>query len=188
MSDLLKPRHMLITGGSRSGKSQFAETQATILGNQVVYLATAEIRDAEFAQRIAKHQQRRPADWLTVEAPLQVVETLQRYQAGHTVLLDCLTMYLSNLYFKYESLAGGEQLLQFIDHEISQLSEAVTSSTANIIIVTNEVGWGIVPDNQVARIFRDLAGTLNQKIAAVCSEVYLVVSGIPMQIKGVADD
>jgi adenosylcobinamide kinase/adenosylcobinamide-phosphate guanylyltransferase len=187
MSQLHKPRHMLITGGSRSGKSRFAETQAGLLGNQVVYLATAENRDDEMAERIAKHRQHRPLDWLTVEAPLQVIEVLKRYQAGYTVLLDCLTLFLSNLYFKYEGEASEGELSQCIDREILQLTKIIASSDANLVIVTNEVGWGIVPDNPLARAFRDIAGSANQQIAAACSEVYLVVCGIPLQIKGVAD-
>lgn len=187
MKQLIKPRHLLITGGSRSGKSKFAENQAELLGGQVVYLATAEAGDSEMMERILKHQQRRSTDWVTVEAPLDVVGTLERFQTGYTILVDCLTMYLSNLYFKYESTVKIEELPQRIHKEIAHLAEVITSSAANLIIVTNEVGWGIVPDNPLARAFRDLAGLSNQQIAAVCDEVYLVVSGIPMKIKGVAD-
>jgi adenosylcobinamide kinase / adenosylcobinamide-phosphate guanylyltransferase len=187
MKQLIKPRHLLITGGSRSGKSKFAECQAELLGGQVVYLATAEAGDSEMAERILKHQQRRPPDWVTVEAPLDVIKTLSCYQAGYTILVDCLTMYLSNLYFKYEQTSKAEALPQLIDGEMTHLAEVITSSAANLIIVTNEVGWGIIPDNPLARVFRDLAGLSNQQIAAVCDEVYLVVSGIPMEIKGAAD-
>jgi adenosylcobinamide kinase / adenosylcobinamide-phosphate guanylyltransferase len=187
MNQLPKPRHLFITGGSRSGKSKFAEIQAGQLGGQVIYLATAEAQDAEMAERIFKHQQRRPADWLTIEAPLQVIEMLGQYQAGHTVLLDCLTMYLSNLYFKYEKASTTDKLSYLIHQETAHLAEVIASSTANLVIVTNEVGWGIVPENPLARIFRDLAGLVNQQIAVVCDEVYLVVSGIPVKIKGVCD-
>jgi adenosylcobinamide kinase/adenosylcobinamide-phosphate guanylyltransferase len=184
MSELIQPKHILVTGGSRSGKSQFAETQATLLSGQVVYLATAEGQDLEMKQRIVKHQQRRPSEWLTVEAPLQVKETLELYQSGYTVLLDCLTMYLSNLYFKYERDVPTGEILQLIDQAMTDLTKIITSSSANLVIVTNEVGWGIVPENPLARIFRDLAGLFNQQIAAVCDEVYLVVSGVPLKIKG----
>lgn len=181
------PKHIFVTGGARSGKSRFAESQALTLGGRVIYLATAQAGDAEMAERIKKHRQRRPADWETVEAPLEVAKVLRQYQEGCTILFDCLTMYLNNLYFSYETTASTQELPALIERAIADLAEIISSSSANLIIVTNEVGWSIVPDNPTARTFRDLAGIANQRIAAVCDQVYLVVSGIPVKIKGATD-
>ena len=150
----------------------------------MVYLATAEVRDEEMAERIIRHQQQRPPEWLTVEAPLDITGPLLKYQSGYTVLLDCLTMYLSNLYFHYESTCHAQELDGIILEKFNELVQVILNSKANIIIVTNEVGWGIVPENFIARKFRDLSGTVNQYIAGVCNEVYLLVCGIPMKIKG----
>ena len=177
-------RHILVTGGSRSGKSKFAEEQAVNLGDPVVYLATAQALDPEMEERIALHRKRRPADWLTVEAPLDVDLILPRYNDGYTVLLDCLTMYVSNLYFELEANAAAEVLETKLRQKVEVLALAVRTSRANLIIVTNEIGWGVVPDNALARRFRDLAGWANQVLASACNEAYLIVSGIPVRIKG----
>ncbi len=186
MTERISPRHILVTGGVRSGKSKFAEDLAGRLGGKVIYLATAEALDDEMRQRIEKHRRYRPHDWTTIEEPVQVPEVLSKYQKGTTVLLDCLTLYLSNLFFKYEHLdADGRE--QAVNDRITALAATVKRSDANIIIVTNEVGWGVVPDNELGRRFRDLAGSANQTIAAVCEEVYLMVSGIPVRIKGGKD-
>jgi adenosylcobinamide kinase / adenosylcobinamide-phosphate guanylyltransferase len=184
MNQFDKPRHLLITGGVRSGKSRFAENLATEMAGQIVYLATAEPGDAEMAERIARHQQRRPKDWLTIETPLDVPMILRTYQGGYTILLDCLTLYLSNLYFKFQKISEAGELEELLHQELAGLAEIVATSEANLIIVTNEVGWGIVPENPLARAFRDLSGWANQQMARVCDEVYLVVCGIPMKFKG----
>lgn len=187
----LKPRHILVTGGTRSGKSEFAESLAGSLVGNVVYLATAAaytaINDEEMNLRIAKHQQRRPLQWLTVEEPINLHEILLKYQTGYTIILDCLTIYISNLLFTTEVPVAEADREIFIKNRLADLAEIINSSDANIIIVSNEVGWGIVPENKLARVFRDLAGIANQIIAGACSEVYLVVSGIPVKIKGEPD-
>lgn len=185
MSSVSKSRHILVTGGARSGKSRFAENLAATIGGPVIYLATAEARDLEMAERIASHRRRRPPEWLTIEEPLEIIPVLRKQQEGSTVLLDCLTLYLSNLYFfKYEKHQPGLELENAVRKEIANLSATITESKANLIVVTNEVGWGIVPENEAARVFRDLAGIANQMVAEGCHEVYLVSCGIPVKLKG----
>ncbi|HEX7713874.1 MAG TPA: bifunctional adenosylcobinamide kinase/adenosylcobinamide-phosphate guanylyltransferase [Bacillota bacterium] len=176
--------HILISGGVRSGKSRFAEGLALRLGGRVIYLATATAGDAEMAERIARHQARRPQDWMTVEEPLHPEEVIRNYSKGYTILLDCLTLFLSNLYFELQPGAAESELSQLVLERFTELAQAVAVSRANLVLVTNEVGWGIVPDNPLARSFRDLSGLANQEIARVCDQVYLVVTGIPLRIKG----
>ncbi len=176
--------HILITGGSRSGKSRFAETLAARLGGDVLYLATAEALDGEMVERIANHRRRRPAQWRTLEVPLDPAAAIREAAPGQTLLLDCLTLFLSNLLFQKYPAAGAADQAGAVQAEIESLAAALAASPAHIIVVTNEVGSGIVPENALARFYRDLAGSANQTIAAVCDQVYLVVSGIPVLIKG----
>lgn len=175
--------HILVTGGVRSGKSKFAQDLAGKLGERVIYLATAQAFDDEMEERIAKHRMHRPDSWETIEEPIEIIPAILRRKSGDTVLLDCLTLYLTNLFFKYEKLALKEQE-GVINAQIGVLAETIKRSEANIVIVTNEIGWGVVPENELARRFRDLAGWANQTIASVCEEVYLLVSGLPVRIKG----
>ena len=176
--------HILITGGARSGKSRFAEDLAGQIGGRVIYLATAEPFDAEMVERIAVHRRRRPAEWLTVEEPLDLAAVIRGFGAGDTVLVDCLTVFLSNLIFKRYMDCPLANLEPHIHRDLLELENAVNCSAANILLVTNEVGGGIVPKNELARTFRDLAGIVNQAMAAVCNQVYMVVAGIPVKIKG----
>lgn len=176
--------HILVTGGVRSGKSRFAESLALRLGGKVVYLATATAGDAEMAERIARHRARRPPDWMTVEEPLHPEAVIRNYPAGYTILLDCLTLFLSNLYFELQPGVTESELSRLILGRFTELAEIIAASPANLVLVTNEVGWGIVPENNLARAFRDLSGFANQEIARVCDQVYLVVTGIPLRIKG----
>lgn len=180
------PRHIMITGGVRSGKSKFAEELAGKLGGEIIYLATAQALDREMEERIKEHQQHRPQNWTTVEEPLEAARIIAGCQRGTTVLLDCLTLYLSNWFFKDEDLSL-ECREETVSRAVTGLAEAVKGSGANIIIVTNELGWGVVPDNTLARRFRDLGGRANQKIAEYCDQVYLMVSGIPIRVKGGED-
>lgn len=176
--------HILVTGGVRSGKSRFAESLALRLGGDIIYLATATAGDAEMVERIARHRARRPSDWRTVEEPLHPEAVIQRYSAGYTILLDCLTLFLSNLYFELQPGTAEPELSRLILSRFTGLAQMIAASPANLVLVTNEVGWGIVPENPLARTFRDLSGLANQEIARVCDQVYLVVTGIPLQIKG----
>lgn len=165
---------VLVTGGARSGKSRHAQALAEALAPERVYLATGQALDAEMADRIRRHRADRDGSWRTVEAPLEVVPHLG---AGPVVLLDCLTLWLSNLLHVH----GAEADLA--PHR-SALVAAVEEAENHLVLVTNEVGLGIVPMNALARRFRDEAGWLAQELAGVCDRVDLCVAGIPMTVKG----
>lgn len=165
---------LLVLGGARSGKSRYAEQRARATGLARVYVATAEARDAEMAARIARHQRDRGPDWRTVEAPLDLAGCIRREAAaGRVLLVDCLTLWLSNLL-----LAGRDA-----DAATAELLAAAKAAPGQLIFVSNEVGWGIVPDNALARRFRDAAGRLNQQVAASADEVQLVVAGLPLALR-----
>ncbi len=166
-----------ITGGARSGKSAFAEKLATGIPGKRAYLATAQALDAEMAARIDKHRKDRGAAWDTYEEPLAVDELLQKLSGRYeVVLLDCLTLWLSNVMAHTD---GDGPLLG----RTEALVKAIREFRGVCIVVSNEVGLGIVPDNPLARKFRDAAGTVNQKVAQAADEVYFTASGIPVKIK-----
>ncbi len=167
----------LVLGGARSGKSRYAESLVAALPppwkGPWNYVATAEAGDAEMAERIAAHRARRGASWRTIEAPRDLAGSLQR--AGDApVLIDCLTLWLSNL-----MLAGAD-----IDAEMEGLDAALSLAAAPIVMVANEVGFGIVPDHPLGRRFRDMQGVLNQRIATRADRVVLMVAGLPLALKG----
>jgi len=163
----------LVLGGARSGKSRHAEALVTALPQQWLYIATGEPRDNEMAARIAEHRARRVADWHTIEAPRDLAGALAAVPAGAAVLIDCLTLWLTNV-----MLAGFD-----VEAEIIRLEQALSGRTGPVILVANEVGLGIVPDNALARRFRDVAGRLNQRLASLADRVVLLVAGIPVQVK-----
>jgi len=164
----------LVIGGARSGKSSFAERQARESGLAVTYVATCEARDEEMDARIAYHRERRPAEWRTVEEPLALAETLLREAtAERCLLVDCLTLWLSNAMFAKR------------EDEIDKLLATLPTLPGRILLVSNEVGWGIVPENALARRFRDEQGRLNQRIAAIADRVTLVAAGLPLVLKEV---
>jgi adenosylcobinamide kinase/adenosylcobinamide-phosphate guanylyltransferase len=168
---------IFITGGARSGKSDFALKLAQRFAGRKAYLATARALDEEMAERIQKHKRNRPQDWQTLEEPLGVAKVLKE-GAGHfsVILLDCLTLWISNsLMAKW----GEKKILR----EADRLLEASQGMKGTVIIVSNEVGLGIVPDNPSARIFRDLSGLIHQKVARQADEVYFMVNGLPLQLK-----
>lgn len=165
-------KSILVTGGARSGKSAFAERLTLALGERPVYIATAEAHDNEMAARIEAHRARRGAGWTTREAPLDLVGALDATD-GSPRLVDCLTLWLANLMFAERDW----------ETQGRALADAIPRQAAPIVIVTNEVGSGIVPENALARAYRDAAGELNQMIAATVDEVYLTVSGIPVKVK-----
>lgn len=162
-----------ILGGARSGKSAHAETLVTACAKPWTYIATAQAFDGEMAERIAHHQARRGEGWQTIDAPLDLSGALERLPDGAPVLLDCLTLWLSN-----HMLAGSD-----LESERRRLVSALARPRGPWSVVSNEVGLGIVPDNALARRFRDEAGRLNQEVAAVADRVLFMVSGLPMQVK-----
>ncbi len=169
---------IFITGGCRSGKSRYALDYANRHFSKKLYLATAEVRDEEMARRVENHKRARGPEWQTVEEPIKVPETISRYRdRTEVVLLDCLTLWLSNLLLRWDDESK-------IMEEAARLTAAVEESRATSIIVSNEVGMGIVPDNPLGRRFRDLSGMANQKIAETANTVVFMVSGIPMFLKG----
>jgi adenosylcobinamide kinase/adenosylcobinamide-phosphate guanylyltransferase len=164
---------ILITGGARSGKSKRAEMRTRAFPGQPVYVATAEALDAEMEARIARHRARRGTDWIEHEVPLELVPALVASDGGGARLLDCLTLWLSNLMHAERDW----------EREIKELAGALPRLKSPVVLVTNEVGLGIVPDNALARSFRDAAGFMNQAIAAVADEVEFIVAGLPMKLK-----
>ncbi|MBV8083919.1 MAG: bifunctional adenosylcobinamide kinase/adenosylcobinamide-phosphate guanylyltransferase [Chloroflexi bacterium] len=164
----------LITGGARSGKSAYAERLAARSGAPVLYVATAEAGDEEMRARIEAHRATRPASWQTIEEPQAVSISLKvHYRPGMVVLLDCITLLVSNLL-----LAGRP-----IQPEIDALVAWQQSAGSMLIAVTNEVGLGVVPDNELARRYRDDLGLANQRLAAAATHVLLMVAGLPMSLK-----
>ena len=163
----------LVLGGARSGKSRYAESLIAALPPPWVYVATAQAGDAEMAERIAAHRVRRGPQWHTLEVPRDLAAALKSCQTG-PVLIDCLTLWLSNL-----MLAGAD-----IDAATAELDDALAAAKAPVVLVANEVGSGIVPDHPLGRRFRDLQGLLNQRIAARAERVVLVVAGLPLAVKG----
>lgn len=167
------PRLTLVTGGARSGKSRLAERLARLGATPHHYIATAEAHDAEMAARIAHHRHDRGPDWRTHEAPLDLAGTLAGLDTG-TVLVDCATLWLSN-----HLLAGHDT-----DTATTNLLTALAAAQIPVVVVSNEVGWSIVPDNRLARQFQDAQGRLNQRLAEQADLVVTVISGLPLVLKG----
>lgn len=170
----------LVIGGARSGKSHFAQS---LCNNEarVAYIATARLEDDEMRARIARHRRDRPKAWLTIEEPLTIANAVKARTASFDfILLDCLTIWLSNFSWEHRQ-STAEELEQGIAMELDKL--IIASSRSHIIVVANEVGCGIVPESPVGRQFRDLQGLANQQIAHAADFVYQTVAGIPMQIK-----
>lgn len=162
-------------GGARSGKSALAQQRALESGLNVIYLATAQANDEEMVARIARHRAERPAEWGLVEEPLALADALKAHAAPHHCLLvDCLTLWLSNL------LSAGEEQL---DRETRRLLDTLPSLPGSVVLVSNEVGQGIVPTNPLARRFRDEAGRLHQAVASCCDRVTFVIAGLPLILK-----
>ena len=171
-------RIVFITGGARSGKSRFAEELSRQFAGAKAYLATAQGLDEEMSDRIRRHRENRPADWQTLEEPLKVADCiLKEGNRFDLILLDCLTLWISNLL-----MAGWNEVK--ILGEGNRLLEVSRRAKCSLILVGNEVGMGIVPENSQARLFRDLSGFIQQKAAREADEVYFMVSGIAQRIKG----
>ncbi|MBL9047525.1 MAG: bifunctional adenosylcobinamide kinase/adenosylcobinamide-phosphate guanylyltransferase [Tabrizicola sp.] len=173
MSGSLPPLTLVI-GGARSGKSSFAEALITATARPRRYIATAQAWDDEMRDRIAQHQRDRGGDWVTVEAPLDLPAALASAGPGEVVLVDCATLWLTNHLLADHDLPG----------ETEALIAALAACPAPVIVVSNETGWGIVPENALARRFRDEQGRLNQRLAAEAALVVTVIAGLPMVLKG----
>ncbi|GAC1357764.1 MAG: bifunctional adenosylcobinamide kinase/adenosylcobinamide-phosphate guanylyltransferase [Ktedonobacteraceae bacterium] len=186
------PRLVLVLGGARSGKSTFAERLATSSNRRVAFIATAVAGDEDMRDRIARHRAARPALWQTIEEPLQLVQAVQRgAEHADVLLLDCMTTWLSNWLFAQE---GAGQLdnasISALHYDsalraVDALLQAIAALSAGkvVIIVTNEVGLGIVPAYALGRVYRDVLGLVNQRIAAAATRVYLMVAGLGVDIK-----
>ena len=168
---------VVITGGARSGKSRFAQELAKSGGEDVVFIATAAVRDEEMRKRIERHQRARPPQWQTIEEEIDLVGAIET-QGGEpkTIIIDCITLWLSNLIER-----GDED--ERIRQQANRFNESLQRSPHSIILVTNEVGSGIVPDNPLARRFRDLAGEVNQILASSAQELYLMAAGVPLRLE-----
>lgn len=171
-------RHALVLGGARSGKTAFSERLAIRGGTSPAYLATAEALDGEMRDRVASHQAMRGTRFTTVEEPLNVPKALLTIAVNHDVILvDCLTLWISNLLMNNDDVSSA----------VSELSATLVGlRDTKVVLVSNEVGQGIVPDNAMARTFRDLAGSAHQRLAEVCDDVYFIVAGLPITLKGEA--
>ena len=171
-------RTIFLTGGARSGKSRLAEELARGYGAPLGYLATGVAGDAEMAERIARHRARRGADWLTIEEPLDLAGAITALDGQvNALLVDCVTLWLTNLLLRH-----GDAMK--VLGEVGSLTRVMAGLSIPLILVSNEVGMGIVPDNPLARTFRDLAGEANEMLAGAAEEVYVMFSGLPLKLKG----
>ena len=169
---------MLVLGGAKSGKSSFALNVCNSLDRERIFLATAQALDQEMEERITRHQAERGDGWRTIEEPLKVAETIGSLDSKDTViLLDCLTLWLNNLYMEH----GEDQ--EKIEKAIENLARQLADIHGAVVVVSNEVGMGIVPDNQLSRTYRDTAGYMNQRIARLARKVVAVLAGLPIALK-----
>jgi adenosylcobinamide kinase/adenosylcobinamide-phosphate guanylyltransferase len=173
----------LILGGARSGKSGYGERLARSLGDDVLFVATAQAFDEEMAARIGRHRAERPSHWRTVEAPLNAAAEMGGEPAA-VVLLDCVTLLVSNIILGLGDEPEESLAQTAVDAELDVLLEKLADWNGRWIIISNEVGLGIVPENRLARIYRDVLGRANQRLAAAAAEVILMVAGLPVVVKG----
>ena len=176
----LKQKVIFVTGGAKSGKSSFVLNEAEKHEGQKAFIATAEALDEEMVNRIEKHKGQRGEDWNTYEEPLRISEVIKKIEGRYgAIVVDCLTLWLSNL------MHADLDITQEIENLVEVLrNSGLRTPNSGLFLVSNEVGTGIVPDNKLAREFRDLAGTMNQRVAGVSDEVFMVVAGIPVKVKG----
>ena len=168
---------ILVIGGCRSGKSSHALHLAEQIPGQQIFIATCTAPDKEMEQRVLRHRQQRGNAWKTLEVPLLISEAINKHsQKGNVILIDCLTLWINNLIMDDEDPTK-------IDEKILKLTQSIVKAECPVILVSNEVGTGIVPDNRLARLFRDIAGFANQKVATCVDRVIWMVAGIPVKIK-----
>ena len=183
----MRLKNTLITGGVRSGKSNFAQELALKSGNPVLFVATAEAGDEEMQQRIEAHRKARPADWNTLEVTTHIgSRILQEIGEARTVIVDCVTLLVNNIFLQYSGQDGEDidaaMAEKGVMDEIDELVDCINRANASFIIVTNEVGLGLVPANKIGRLYRDMLGRANQMLARHVDEVYLMVAGKSISI------
>ncbi len=184
----MKLKTILVTGGARSGKSRFAQELAAKSGESVLFVATAEAGDADMKHRIEEHKRCRPENWQTLEVTTHIGSHIKQKIGGiRLVIVDCITLLVNNIFNQY-GCQDDEQidtilLEKEVASEIAELLECISQVDASFIIVTNEVGLGLVPANKMGRLYRDLLGKANQLLAERADEVYLMVAGLPLKIK-----
>jgi adenosylcobinamide kinase/adenosylcobinamide-phosphate guanylyltransferase len=184
----LERKTVLLIGGARSGKSSYAEEMARNIGGEVLFVATAEARDEEMRRRIEVHQKSRPSHWHTLEAPCRVGSCISAdARELDVVVLDCITLLVNNVLCQHMATQGEEvdekAVEQDVKAEINAVIDCMRNSKATYIMVTNEVGEGIIPLGATTRIYRDVLGRANQMLARAVDEVYLMVAGIPLRVK-----
>ncbi len=169
---------VLVMGGAKSGKSRISLDICNEIARKKIFIATAQALDNEMKERIRRHKEERGGDWGTIEEPIEIVDKMSKFDSEETViLLDCLTLWISNLFMKYGE--SRQPINEFVDKFVEQLAKA----KGVIVVVSNEVGMGIVPDNDLARVYRDVAGSLNQEIVRTARKVVMVIAGIPLVLK-----
>lgn len=175
----------LLLGGARSGKSSYAQRLAEESGKSVTYLATAQALDEEMSSRIQKHQSERPAHWQTLEIPLDVAAHVSEIKSN-LVILDCMTLLTTNLLMKFEKdeLVDEAPFTEAVYKEVADLLAAIRAGQPDWLIISNEIGLGLVPPYQMGRVYRDALGWVNQRIAKEADAVILMVAGLPMMVKG----
>ena len=177
-------RCVLITGGARSGKSRFALELAKKTGQPVLFVATAVAGDEEMKKRIENHRKERPADWRTLEVTTDIgTHIRQNIAKARVVIIDCIALLVNNVLGKHDYEASEALSEQQVNDEIGKLVECLEATDATFIIVTNEVGLGIVPADKATRLYRDLLGRANQMLASCADEVYFMVAGLPVKMK-----
>lgn len=177
----------LILGGARSGKSTYAQELAIKAGGNVLFVATAEAGDADMKKRIEMHRKLRPPVWVTIEATTCIGRRIkENIGQAQTVIIDCVTLLINNIFKEYDDKTDADLAEKEVMAEIKEITDCIDGSEARFIIVSNEVGLGIVPADRVSRLYRDLLGRANQVLAAHADEVYLLVAGIPVAVKEAA--
>jgi len=180
-------RKILLLGGARAGKSTYAMRLAQdgerASGDEICFIATAQGLDEDMTKRIARHRAERPAHWRTIEEPYQIDEALRQASEARVVIVDCLTLFVSNWLMRHEDEHECEQFVRRITRNFLAVAH---TRQQTIICVSNEVGLGVVPDTNLGRVFRDLLGRVNQEFAAAADEVYLLIAGLPLQLKPTA--
>ena len=179
---------MLLLGGARSGKSHFAQEYARRSGEKVLFVASATAGDEDMRRRIEKHKQERPANWRTLETATDIGMQIEA-NAGDAklIVIDCITLLVNNIFCRYEEkefdTIDDTALEKEVVNEIQRLQKCLKKVNASFLIISNEVGLGLVPDNRMGRLYRDILGRANQMLAQTADEVYLMVAGIPLRIK-----